>query len=275
MQVEAGLVLLIFLVMCAQSHTAEAPGLWAAHGGGNVPAQPHSCAWQCSRFANPLYSSLIRGEAYKWWQYNTPRLVLRGGGKKQKRNARSRADVLEELARSSLCISGVRSRKSTEDAAVVRTGPMNHQYDSFVESVAGVFTGGDRVGGQRASSFGRAAGEAGRQQFRKQQEARQQWQHVRAPRKRRYRVIIDGSNVLKHGGGAPRVGNLVNLGVCERGLSRQAQSELQASSSSLAHVSPCLLYDSAPHGLQSYARPSALGSTRSMHQLLVRARART
>ena len=34
---------------------------------------------------------------------------------------------------------------------------------------------------------------------------------VRPPQRRRHRVVIDGSNVLKHGGGKPKVGNMVGL----------------------------------------------------------------
>ena len=34
---------------------------------------------------------------------------------------------------------------------------------------------------------------------------------VRPPQRKRHRVVIDGSNVLKHGGGKPKVGNIVGL----------------------------------------------------------------
>ena len=128
-----------------------------------------------------------------------PCLVLRGGGKRQKRNARSTAHVLEELARTSLHTGAAGTRKDAmPQSRVLRTGLMSHTLDP-----AG--TAGS------AASFGRTAGEAGRQQMQKQRLGLQHWQQVRAPLRRRHRVVVDGSNVLKHGGGAPSLGRLVGL----------------------------------------------------------------
>ena len=128
-----------------------------------------------------------------------PCLVLRGGGKRQKRNARSTAHVLQELARTSLHTAAAGTRKDAmPQSRVLRTGLMSHTLDP-----AG--TAGS------AASFGRTAGEAGRQQMQKQRLGLQHWQQVRAPLRRRHRVVVDGSNVLKHGGGAPSLGRLVGL----------------------------------------------------------------
>ena len=122
--------------------------------------------------------------------------------------------VLDELARTSLRNSAVRPRKATSNedtvqASILRTGMMGHYYDPCVSPQDSVPA---QVYAPSKATYGREAGEAGRQQLHRQKEMRQQqWQQVQAPLRRRYRVIIDGSNVLKHGGGKGRVANMIGL----------------------------------------------------------------
>ena len=113
---------------------------------------------------------------------------LRGGGNRQKRRTKSARDVLEHLAQTSLHTSAAGSNKLPGSLAAPREVALGSR------------------------TFGRAAGEAGRQRLREQQQAgKQQWQQVNFRTRRRFRVVIDGSNVLKHGGGKAKVGNRIGL----------------------------------------------------------------
>ena len=108
------------------------------------------------------------------------RLGLRGGGKKQKRRAKSTRHVLEDLARTSLRTSAVRPRKAVGNEGVagavpplkiLRTGMLGHCFDPAPLP--------PRPFAASAPSYGRAAGEAARQRLRQEQEAGRQWQQAR------------------------------------------------------------------------------------------------
>ena len=151
---------------------------------------------------------------------------LRGGGKKQKRNARGTRHVLEELARTSLHSSAVGPKKGHGPegagpyARIVRTGMMGHLFDpEGVPGAAGIARSG-------AASYGRAAGEAARQKLQQQHAGTQVWQHTRAPMRKRHRVVVDGSNVLKHGGGKAQVGNMVGLIAAVEQYLKVSQSDI-------------------------------------------------
>ena len=153
---------------------------------------------------------------------------LRGGGKKQKRNAKSTRHVLDELARTSLHTAAVRAKKTGgEDGKlprIVRTGLLGHIYNPE-EAVRGIVQGAGGVGSS-AASYGRAAGEAGRQALLLAQQAKMQWQQVKAPVRKTFRFVIDGSNVLKHLGGKPQVGNMVGLVAAVEEQMKVSQSEI-------------------------------------------------
>jgi hypothetical protein len=108
------------------------------------------------------------------------RLGLRGGGKKQKRRAKSTRHVLEDLARTSLRTSAVRPRKAMGNEGVagavpplkiLRTGMLGHCFDPAPVP--------SRPFAASAPSYGRAAGEAARQRLRQEQETGRQWQQAR------------------------------------------------------------------------------------------------
>ena len=130
---------------------------------------------------------------------------LRGGGKKQKRRAKSMRHVLEDLAQTSLHNSGIQSTPLQGDGALK------------------VSARAPCLGSRR---FGQTAGEAGRQHLREQQHARWQWQLVNRRAQRQCRVVIDGSNVLKHGGGRAKVGNMVGLVAAVEDQLKVAQAEI-------------------------------------------------
>jgi len=108
------------------------------------------------------------------------RLGLRGGGKKQKRRAKSTRHVLEDLARMSLRTSAVRPRKAVGNEGVagpvpplkiLRTGMLGHCFDPAPLP--------PRPFAASAPTYGRAAGEAARQRLRQEQETGRQWQQAR------------------------------------------------------------------------------------------------
>jgi len=135
-------------------------------------------------------------------------LQLRGGGKRQKRRAKSTRHVLEDMARTSLRTSSVRPNKDKPMQGPVRNGLMGHMYDPLPSAAVG----SSGAFCSSSSSYGRAAGDAARQRQREQEDANKpKWQSVKAPLRKRHRVIIDGSNVLKHGGGKGQIGNMVRL----------------------------------------------------------------
>ena len=139
---------------------------------GGAPSLPHSLPRlreAAARYAGPHVAHM--------------RLGLRGGGKKQKRRAKSTRHVLEDLARTSLRTSAVRSGKAGGNEGryrvagaipplkILRTGMLGHCLDPAPLP--------PRPFAPSAPSYGRAAGEAARQRLRQEQEAGRQWQQAR------------------------------------------------------------------------------------------------
>ena len=148
--------------------------LSAAGGAPRQPPPPHSLP--------RLWGAPVAGAALP--ALPGLQLRLRGGGKKQKRRAKSTRHVLEELAHTSLRASAVRPRKFAAAEApppqALRTGMLGYRFDPAPlllrdsAGCAGMFGGS-------APSYGRAAGEAARQRLRQEQEAGRQWHQVRQP----------------------------------------------------------------------------------------------